>query len=216
MMYSIDSEGEVIVYFFMIAIFAIIGIVNLFRKMQKEVDVENSSLISVICTITDKRVISKGNLQLKKYYITYETEGGRRKELEINSEDFGLISVGDKGVIKYKFDRFIHFERKNDEVIEVEKSKCIHVVDSGTETQKVLNEVEKEYADLKSMEAIVVDKLFKVEGNMSNKIYYITFKDETGSEIEFEVGEVYYNTLVVGDKGVLNYRENRFQSFKRE
>lgn len=45
------------------------------------------------------------------YFITFEMEDGRRIELQVKPQDFGLYLVGDEGIVRYQGTRFKGFTR---------------------------------------------------------------------------------------------------------
>ncbi len=198
-----------IIEFAIAAIPLIILLVYYIEIFEAYPKVDNSPLCTVKCRIIDKEIsVDAYRAVYTKHLITLESIYGVKIVLETTSTDYELLSVGDKGIVKYRSNKFISFERKKD----FNESE----VKENLDIRKEIKVVDKETLLLKVTNARVKNKFSQLGSDMTNMIYYITFEDETGSEIEFEVGEAYYNTLVVGDKGVLNYRENRFQSFKRE
>nr|WP_231116783.1 DUF2500 family protein [Paenibacillus polymyxa] len=48
---------------------------------------------------------------IANYYITFEFEGGERKELKVKGTDFGMIVSGDRGEVHYKGTQFLEFVR---------------------------------------------------------------------------------------------------------
>lgn len=67
------------------------------------------------CKVADKRTVVRGgsgdSSTSTDYYITFEFEDFTRKEFEIRSSMYGLISVGDKGELVYQGTRFKNFTR---------------------------------------------------------------------------------------------------------
>ncbi len=46
------------------------------------------------------------------YYLTYETEGGIRKEFKVNGDEFGMSAEGDRGLLTYQGTRYYGFQRQ--------------------------------------------------------------------------------------------------------
>lgn len=70
-----------------------------------------SPQITAIATVSDKRTEVRGDHSYSYYYVTFEYESGDRQEFQVKSSDFGLISIGDVGTLKFQGTRYLGFER---------------------------------------------------------------------------------------------------------
>ena len=74
-----------------------------------------SPLVQARCRIVDKRTHVWGgsgdSSASTDYYITFEFEDGQRVELQVRSNRFGLIAVGDQGELTHQGTRFKDFNR---------------------------------------------------------------------------------------------------------
>ncbi|MGW8956272.1 DUF2500 domain-containing protein [Paenibacillus sp. NPDC055715] len=74
-----------------------------------------AELVQRACTVVDKRTRVRGGSSdcsaSTDYYVTFEFDGGERKELKVKDRDFGMIVTGDRGELRYKGTRFLEFVR---------------------------------------------------------------------------------------------------------
>lgn len=105
---------------FYIMFFLVLGMfIFVFAKIIKEWSRNNNSpRLSVDAKIVDKRASthhhhSNGHgHHTHSYYITFEVQSGDRMELHVPSSEFGLLVVGDEGILSFQGTRFLGFERK--------------------------------------------------------------------------------------------------------
>jgi hypothetical protein len=75
----------------------------------------SAELLTRSAVIVDKRTEVWGgsgeSSANTNYYITFEIEDQSRVELPVRGDKFGLLVVGDKGILSYQGTRFKNFER---------------------------------------------------------------------------------------------------------
>ena len=104
-----------IVFFLVLAMF-----VFTFAKIIGEwVSNNNSPRLSVDAKIVDKRSSTHHHRHANghhhhshSYYITFEVQSGDRMELHVPRSEFGLLVVGDAGVLSFQGTRYLGFERR--------------------------------------------------------------------------------------------------------
>lgn len=99
-----------IMFFFVIGIFIFV-----FAKIIKEWSRNNNSpRLSVEAKIVDKRssIHHSTDHPTHSYYITFEVQSGDRMELHVPRNEFGLLVVGDEGLLSFQGTRYLGFERK--------------------------------------------------------------------------------------------------------
>ncbi|THF73064.1 DUF2500 domain-containing protein [Cohnella fermenti] len=74
-----------------------------------------SEVLSRPCRVVDKRTQVWGGSgdsgASTNYYITFEFEDRERVELPVRANQYGLIAIGDRGVLTHQGTRFKGFER---------------------------------------------------------------------------------------------------------
>lgn len=107
--------------FFFVAIFVIVIGVFIFtigsgikqwadNNAQPE-RLDDAEIVSKRTEVTGRDDSSRTN-----YYITFEINGGERKELEVTGRDFGQFAEGDQGRLKHQGTRFQGFSRHAEKV----------------------------------------------------------------------------------------------------
>ena len=103
-----------IMFFFVMAIFVFVFV----KIISEWAHNNNSPRLSVDAKIVDKRTAthhhhSNGHHHHShSYHITFEVQSGDRMELRVPSSEFGLLIVGDEGVLSFQGTRYLGFERK--------------------------------------------------------------------------------------------------------
>jgi len=46
-----------------------------------------------------------------RYFVTFEMEGGKRLELHVSDQEFGMLAEGDQGKLSYQGTRYLGFDR---------------------------------------------------------------------------------------------------------
>ena len=46
------------------------------------------------------------------YYVTFETEGGDRREFSVGGREYGLLAEGDRGMLSHQGTRYKGFQRQ--------------------------------------------------------------------------------------------------------
>ena len=111
--------------FYIVFLLVIAMFVFTFVKIITEwVSNNNSPRLSVDAKIVDKNTRTHHHhhhtnghhhhSHSHSYYITFEVESGDRMELRVQRSEFGLLVVGDVGVLSFQGTRFLGFERKID------------------------------------------------------------------------------------------------------
>ena len=78
----------------------------------------NSPRLSVDAKIVDKRTAthhhhSNGHHHhTHSYHVTFEVQSGDRMELKVPRNEYGLLVVGDEGILSFQGTRFLGFERR--------------------------------------------------------------------------------------------------------
>jgi hypothetical protein len=103
-----------VVFFLAIAIFIFV-----FARLISEWAKNNKApRLSVDAKIVDKRRATHYNYSnghhhhSHSYHVTFEVQSGDRVELRVPWNEFGLLVVGDEGVLSFQGTRFLGFERK--------------------------------------------------------------------------------------------------------
>lgn len=53
-----------------------------------------------------------GSSVYTRYFVTFETENGRRIELGVKDPEYGVLAEGDQGVLSFQGSRYLGFEQK--------------------------------------------------------------------------------------------------------
>ncbi len=109
---------------FFIMFFGILGmfVFRIGKLISVKISNDNSPIIEKRVKVVDKRTSvshyvhnnANGNMQNHNStynYITFEAEDRERTEFLIKDKCFGLIVVGDIGVLKFQGTRFLEFNR---------------------------------------------------------------------------------------------------------
>lgn len=107
-------------FMYYLMFFLVMGMfIFVFIKIIGEwVNNNNSPILSVSAKIVDKRMAthhhhSNGHHHhTHSYHITFEVESGDRMELNVPRNEFGLLIVGDEGMLSFQGTRYLGFERK--------------------------------------------------------------------------------------------------------
>lgn len=75
-----------------------------------------SPIESVPAKVIAKRTDTSGGMNGRRvwteYYVTFEFEGGERREFWVGSGDFGVLAEGDRGTLICQGTRYKGFERR--------------------------------------------------------------------------------------------------------
>jgi len=74
----------------------------------------SSPILNEAATVVAKRseVAGRRNSTGTTYYVTFETDGSQRSELEVSGRQFGLLAEGDRGTLIRQGSRFQSFTRQ--------------------------------------------------------------------------------------------------------
>ena len=107
----------VLIWVFTIAVFGFV-IGKIVMEWQKN---NRAPMLSLEAVVLDKRDHCShhhhhhsGHMHTSHsttYYVTFEFDNGERAELCVPSTEYGLIIVGDRGVLTFKGTRFLDFQR---------------------------------------------------------------------------------------------------------
>lgn len=112
----------VIVCLLTIGILFIVAVLSMVNGL-KEKRSANNSRITIKAKIVGKRtslysaikrseeVIYNNSAEDSCYYITFQLEDGRREELRVPAKDYGIIMVGENGLLVTEETRFIEFKK---------------------------------------------------------------------------------------------------------
>lgn len=106
---------------FILLIFILVFGVIIFRVIKSLSTWHSNNkaeVVEVRATVKDKRdevsVYGGHNTHARSstnYYVTFELSDLERKEFEVKANQYGLLSVGDQGLLNYQGTRFNSFER---------------------------------------------------------------------------------------------------------
>ena len=74
---------------------------------------ENSPRLTVPARIVDMRRKTHHH-HSHTYHITFEVESGDRMELKVSRSEYGMLVLGDSGMLSFQGTRYLGFERKYD------------------------------------------------------------------------------------------------------
>ena len=103
-----------VVFFLAIAMF-IFAFARIIIERSKN---NKAPILSVDAKIVDKHMTTHHHhhnghhSHSHSYFITFEVQSGDRMELSVPSSEFGLLIVGDEGVLSFQGTRYLGFERK--------------------------------------------------------------------------------------------------------
>lgn len=112
----------VIVCLLTIGILFIVAVMSMVNGL-KEKRAANNSRITIKAKIVGKRtslysaikrseqVIYNNSAEDSCYYITFQLEDGRRDELRVPAKDYGIIMVGENGLLVTEETKFIEFKK---------------------------------------------------------------------------------------------------------
>ncbi len=115
-----DGEPKIAVIFtiFIIAGFALFTAAFLFailRGIWRWGRNSASPLMAVPAVVVGKRGhVSGGSGDTSastSYYVTFEEQGGERREMHLSGSQFGVLLEGDRGELKYQGTRYKGFDR---------------------------------------------------------------------------------------------------------
>ncbi|MEC0182294.1 DUF2500 domain-containing protein [Paenibacillus peoriae] len=113
--YINEAESFNMIFFTVFGIVALFMIIGIGKTIGAGISNQAAELVQRPCKVLDKRTrVSGGSGDFSAstdYYITFEFDGGERKELKVKDTDFGMIVVGDRGELHYKGTRFLEFVR---------------------------------------------------------------------------------------------------------
>lgn len=113
--YINEAESFNMIFFTVFGIIALFMIIVIGKTVGAGLSNEAAELVQRPCKVVDKRTRVRGGSgdfsASTYYYITFEFDGGERKELNVKDTDFGMIVVGDRGELHYKGTRFMEFVR---------------------------------------------------------------------------------------------------------
>ncbi|MBQ4140330.1 MAG: DUF2500 domain-containing protein [Clostridia bacterium] len=88
------------------------------RMIKEKKQNDRSPRLTVEAKIVDKRTASHGRgnhySDIYSCYVTFEFESGDRAELYVPSNEYGLLVVGDVGLLTLQGTRYIRFERNRE------------------------------------------------------------------------------------------------------
>ncbi len=104
-----------VMFFLVIVMFVFVFV----KGIGEWVSNNNSPRLSADAKIVDKRSSTHHHRHANghhhhshSYYITFEVQSGDRMELSVPRSEYGLLVVGDVGVLSFQGTRFLGFERK--------------------------------------------------------------------------------------------------------
>ncbi|MET3209321.1 UNVERIFIED_CONTAM: hypothetical protein ABIC26_002265 [Paenibacillus sp. PvR008] len=110
-----DSGSFDAIFLIVFGIIAIGFIIIISKVIDTGFSNQAAELVQRSCTVVDKRTRVCGgsgdSSASTDYYVTFEFDGGERKELKVKDRDFGMIVTGDRGELRYKGTRFLEFMR---------------------------------------------------------------------------------------------------------
>ncbi|EHS58646.1 DUF2500 domain-containing protein [Paenibacillus sp. Aloe-11] len=113
--YINEAESFNMIFFTVFGIMALLMIIGIGKTIGAGLSNQAAELVQRSCKVVDKRTRVRGGSgdfsASTYYYITFEFDGGERKELEVKDTDFGMIVVGDRGELHYKGTRVVGFVR---------------------------------------------------------------------------------------------------------
>jgi hypothetical protein len=108
----------VLVSAFMVVVFALFiglftfGIVRALWRWNRN---NNSPLISVPAEVVARRghytPASGDSSSSTSYYVTFQVQGGERREMHLTGSQYGVLVEGDRGELKYQGTRYKGFDR---------------------------------------------------------------------------------------------------------
>ena len=122
-------QGIFILFFILVALLIIVSIV---KSLGQKVKNAQSPEVSAVAEIRDKRIETSGggtstigtgvgsdtgfmasNRPIhQRHYVTFEQADGTRFELEVPANEYGLLSVGDRGSVSMKGTQYLGFSRE--------------------------------------------------------------------------------------------------------
>lgn len=111
---------EPVLLFIGVIFLAVFGtiIYRLFNSITTKIQNDRSEVIEVRALVKDKRdsvsvygVENHHTSTSTSYFVTFEFSDKSRKEFKVKDSQYGLLSVGDQGILNYQGTRFNHFER---------------------------------------------------------------------------------------------------------
>lgn len=104
-----------VIFFTVFGLIAFVIIMGIVKSISTGLSNQAAERVQCSCKVVDKRTRVRGGSgdfsASTDYYITFEFDGGERKELEVKDTDFGMIVIGDRGELHYKGTRFLEFVR---------------------------------------------------------------------------------------------------------
>jgi len=99
------------IFFLVLGVFVFV-FVQIGRAHRKN---DRAPRLTVGAKIVDKRQQyrrgSGSSMGHTWYFVTFEVQSGDRMELETEEGEFGLLAVGDAGMLTFQGTRFLKFER---------------------------------------------------------------------------------------------------------
>lgn len=60
------------------------------------------------------------------YYVTFESEGGGRREFRVRGDAYGALAEGDRGVLSYQGTRYLGFDRSEGAYEAADPANAVH------------------------------------------------------------------------------------------
>ncbi|MDP1511113.1 DUF2500 domain-containing protein [Paenibacillus sp. CMAA1739] len=113
--FFMEFQSFNMIFFIVLGLIAIVIITGIVKTIGAGLSNQEAEQVQRSCKVVDKRTRVRGGSgdfsASTDYYITFEFEGGERKELKVKGTDFGMIVIGDRGEVHYKGTRFLEFVR---------------------------------------------------------------------------------------------------------
>ncbi|MGG4220685.1 DUF2500 domain-containing protein [Paenibacillus jamilae] len=110
-----DFQSFNVIFFIVFGLIAFVIITGIVKTIGAGLSNQAAEQIQRSCKVVDKRTRVRGGSgdfsASTDYFITFEFDGGERKELEVRDTDCGMIVIGDRGEVHYKGTRFLEFVR---------------------------------------------------------------------------------------------------------
>lgn len=86
---------------------------RVFKNVSQWTQNNAQSVCSVEATVVSKRLEVSGGEKHSStdYFLTFEMDGGSRREFEVRGTQYGLSAEGDRGTLQYQGTRFLDFTR---------------------------------------------------------------------------------------------------------
>lgn len=111
---------QILPIFFLLIFAVVIGLFFyiLFQAAARQKKNRAAPELVTAAAVVAKREQYRGSLNhdshrvFTRYYATFQVSSGDRMELEVPSEEYGLLAEGDVGRLTFRGDQFLRFERE--------------------------------------------------------------------------------------------------------